>query len=815
MRGRRPPGRDGLEPEAPAAALAARRGAAPVRATPGGRSRRSRLGDRQPQPGQRLDARAVRASRPADRPARRATRRLPLRVDRAVGRRPPRRVGGRGGPPPAGHPDRPTADRAAASVRGRPGSVRRPACPARPDRGPQPVRRRPTVRPGRPGPPRPLAGDGAPGDPAGQAVRPVARSRRGHRPGHPDQRRPAGPVVTTTTWPSCCAWWPPRWPASSRPRVRRAGWPWPRSPAAPTGWPISRRARPRARPAGSATCSPGSARTPRHRSSISSAASCGWPGRVRWYRPGVRPGPGPVPGGRPATRPGRLRGRPPRGGSRRPRPSARRTRDVGLSGRAVRLRRRLAHREPTRCRGLTWSIRSPSGWPRAAGSPSCTCSSMPWPGSEPGLGLVVFVVVAGATCLLAGRLDRLASSRLTVIVGLLGGGAVGGLVLGGGAVAAIAQVRTRRDPDGRPRCGPRGPGRPARVHPGRLDPRSRRGGPAVLPRARGAGRGLGLRRCPGRAAPIGLPRRGRGPDPGLPGRRPGSDRPRPLGPGCLGRRVRSADEPDLAGGPGRHGGRRRDRRAAGRRTGSSGSWRRSSPGRCRCRSLVVGAMVARLVVPSRAKFIRRSGLYTFAPLIFFLVVAVLVVLLPHRELPPTAAPDAGVVGPGDADLSSPVFDGLLIVVAVGAAVLVLLFLARVWRRNVAGAGVRPPAERRRERGSADDELDAEAGLGLGRRLRRFFDRRRPTDAVTAYLAALRALDADDDLRREPRAKRRPPTRTGSTRPAPARSSSTSWPPTSSWPGGAAGGSRAPPRTAERSVAGIGCAQARRPDPRTV
>ncbi|MDP9482578.1 MAG: hypothetical protein M3P84_05070, partial [Chloroflexota bacterium] len=57
---------------------------------------------------------------------------------------------------------------------------------------------------------------------------------------------------------------------------------------------------------------------------------------------------------------------------------------------------------------------------------------------QPGLGLGVFVIVAGATCLIADRLDRLAASRLTIVAGLLVGGAVGGLILAGGAIAAIA-----------------------------------------------------------------------------------------------------------------------------------------------------------------------------------------------------------------------------------------------------------------------------------------------------------------------------------------------------------------------------------------
>jgi hypothetical protein len=60
------------------------------------------------------------------------------------------------------------------------------------------------------------------------------------------------------------------------------------------------------------------------------------------------------------------------------------------------------------------------------------------------LGPVVFVVAAGASCQAAGRLDRLAPSRLAVIVGLLVGGAVAGLVLS----VAAATLILGRDPAG-------------------------------------------------------------------------------------------------------------------------------------------------------------------------------------------------------------------------------------------------------------------------------------------------------------------------------------------------------------------------------
>ena len=46
----------------------------------------------------------------------------------------------------------------------------------------------------------------------------------------------------------------------------------------------------------------------------------------------------------------------------------------------------------------------------------------------PTLGLAVFALVAAATCLLADRIDRLAPTRVMVIVGLIVGGGLLGLI---------------------------------------------------------------------------------------------------------------------------------------------------------------------------------------------------------------------------------------------------------------------------------------------------------------------------------------------------------------------------------------------------
>jgi hypothetical protein len=133
-------------------------------------------------------------------------------------------------------------------------------------------------------------------------------------------------------------------------------------------------------------------------------------------------------------------------------------------------------------------------------------------------------------------------------------------------------------------------------------------------------------------------------------------------------------------------------------------------------------------------------------LIAFAVLTVIAIVWPHREVGPTPEePSGGGLGPSEPD--SPVFNIILTVIAVGLIVGVLLFLARAWRQN-AGERERPSLDRR-SRVVAESDTDLDGGFDLGRRLRWLTRRRRPSDAVSAYLAALQAIDADEELRRDP------------------------------------------------------------------
>ena len=119
----------------------------------------------------------------------------------------------------------------------------------------------------------------------------------------PSTSRPTtapGRAATTTRWPRRCAWSRPRSPGRWRPTARPAGSRSPRSRGRPTGSRSSARAPPSARPGGSAICSPGSAPTRRRRSSTSSGAWRGSPGRARSSsscRPGIRDRGWPSPAG--------------------------------------------------------------------------------------------------------------------------------------------------------------------------------------------------------------------------------------------------------------------------------------------------------------------------------------------------------------------------------------------------------------------------------------------------------------------------------------------------------------------------------------
>jgi uncharacterized protein DUF4129 len=362
---------------------------------------------------------------------------------------------------------------------------------------------------------------------------------------------------------------------------------------------------------------------------------------------------------------------------------------------------------------------------------------------EPGLMLGTFVVVAGGTCLLADRLDRLGSSRLTMIVGLLVGGAVAGLVVAGGAVAAIAS----RDPG------------------------------AMLTADPGASL-LGL------AALRGFIRAGSIRDPGE------AARPFFLGllglavawvfGGALAEPLRSAFRGAavvptlafLAGGIAATGLARTELAASGaefepranrtwlvvligtavavgiaslpmgigleRVMAAFIAWPLSVP------LLVLGAVVVRLVVPRRGS-LKRVGAQALWPLVVLGILSVLAAVLPRRQIAPAEDPSAGVGGP-TTEPTTPVFDLVLALVAVAIVVAVLLFLARAWQRTANPTERRGPRDRRSQV-PVDEDGDAPPGWDLRRRLRALARRGKPTDAVAAYVASLRALEPYDELRR--------------------------------------------------------------------
>lgn len=358
---------------------------------------------------------------------------------------------------------------------------------------------------------------------------------------------------------------------------------------------------------------------------------------------------------------------------------------------------------------------------------------------------IVFMVAAGATCLTAARLDRLASSRVTVVVGLLVGGAVVGLLL----TVVVATTLLGRDP-----------GRAVVSDPGAILL-----GPAAL---RGFVR-AGALRDPAQAA-----------------------RPFFLGviglacawifAGALSEPMRSAFRdaaaiPTIAfviGGLASTGLARAELAASGagfdplanrpwlvamlgsaaaiglaalpagdgleRVMGALIAWPMTLP------LLLLGAIVARLLVPSRHRALRRAGIYTVAPFIALGILALIAVLSPQGAVGPTPAePSAG--GSLTAEPDSPVFNIVLTMIALGLVVAVLLFLAHAWRTNTEERS-RPSLDRR-SRAFRSADTDPDGGFDLGRRLRWLTRRGRPSDAVSAYLAALRAIEADEELRRDP------------------------------------------------------------------
>lgn len=363
---------------------------------------------------------------------------------------------------------------------------------------------------------------------------------------------------------------------------------------------------------------------------------------------------------------------------------------------------------------------------------------------EPPLGLPLFALTAGATCLLADRLDRWSDSRLAIIVALLVGGALGGLLL-----AAIATlVAGRLDPTGLLTGDP---------------------GAALL--------GMAALRGFVRAGAIGEPTQ--------------ATRPWFVGlvglscawvfGGALSEPMRStfreaAVIPTLAFVIGALGSAGLARSALA--TSDAGidprlnrawlvvlvgltvalglaalptgiglerlmaafiAWPLALP------LIIVGALIARILVPSRKGVLRRTAAFTLGPLIVLVGLALISVLLPTPGSTPQLE-DRGGVGGVVTEPTSPVFDLFLAGAAFALVVGVLLFLARAWRRNLGPTGPRSGIERH-DRGSRADAEEA-GGPGLAVRLRRLTRRGRPGDAVGAYLAALRVLEPHEALRRE-------------------------------------------------------------------
>lgn len=162
--------------------------------------------------------------------------------------------------------------------------------------------------------------------------------------------------------------------------------------------------------------------------------------------------------------------------------------------------------------------------------------------------------------------------------------------------------------------------------------------------------------------------------------------------------------------------------------------------------LVFAAIVARLLVPTRRGALRRTTLMTVGPFVALGILAVVAVIWPQRNPGPTPEESSGS-GIGALEPETPAFNIILTILAVLVVAAVLLFLARAWRRNAETAD-RSVADRR-SHAFRNAGTDTDGGLGVADRLRRLVRRGRPTDAVTAYLAALRTIDRDDDLRRAP------------------------------------------------------------------
>ncbi len=367
------------------------------------------------------------------------------------------------------------------------------------------------------------------------------------------------------------------------------------------------------------------------------------------------------------------------------------------------------------------------------------------------LGFGVFAVVAATTCLFADRIDRLARSRIVVIVGLLILGALAGL----GLAAAIVVV------GGDPAVGGASPATGPIVDPGGL--------------------------LVGLAAVRGFLRAGALHDQG--------EASRPFFLGLLGLSAMwilagALAEPGrlafreaaiiptvgfIAGGIVAAGLARSDLAAAGagydphtnrvwsvalvgvavglalgalplgsaaeRAMAAIIAWPLAVP------VLVIVAVVARLVVPSRRGILQSAGSNAVSLVIVLGVLVLVTLLLPPPQS--SSADPAGAAGTGTSGETNGSVLG--VVLAAGAIALLagaLLYLASTWRtrgrpnERLVGGDLRTYA-------ADPTEVDGERGSGLGHRLRALARRGRPTDAVTAYVAALRELAGHRELDRSP------------------------------------------------------------------
>ncbi len=361
------------------------------------------------------------------------------------------------------------------------------------------------------------------------------------------------------------------------------------------------------------------------------------------------------------------------------------------------------------------------------------------------LGWVVFAVVAGGTCLSADRIDRLAASRVIVIVGLLAGGAIVGVILAGAvalgsgsgagigieadpgslllglaALRGFVRAGAMRDPDEASRpffVGLLGLAAMWVVGGVLAEPmRAAFRDTAVVPTIAfliGGIAATGLARSAVAASGAGFD--------------PPSNRSWLVALGGLALAIGIAALPVGM--------------AAERAMAAIIAWPLSLP------LLIVAVIVARVLVPSRGNMLSRAGRYSLAPIIALGVLALAAIVLPPAK-PITGGDAASAPGGLTAEPTTPVVDILLALLAVALVAAVLLYLARAWRTN-ADAAERQRDGDLRSRARDTSETDDEDGWGLGRRLRALTHRGRPTDAVAAYLATLRALDPIEGLGREP------------------------------------------------------------------